>query len=196
MLLFFFPLFVANVIAALLPVQQYPPFGRRILAALNVMFVGCFVALSFRPPSYGEWGMGDGSPYFRMTALLLLISLLLVVWKSFHRGKLLCLPFVLALLFSPATLGDQTNLPVVKTDTLAADPRNTRLRESKEGNLHYLAGFLQEAGEASGRVVGTHAFADLRQLEKQFVPRSVCKFQTRHDDCGQIGDQALTTPLL
>ena len=68
MLQFFFPLFVANVIDAFLPVQQYPPFGRRILVALNVMFVGCFVALSFRPRSHSEWEMGNGSSYFRMGA--------------------------------------------------------------------------------------------------------------------------------
>ena len=169
-----------------------------------------------------------------MAALLLSLSSLPVVWKSFHRGKRLCLPLVLHLLVFPATLWAQTNVPAAKPETLAAfmekwktyqpmmfpmaetdrplivaalakdpagpwagyvilqaaeisfqlrqiqepqrkaqaagllptldqahdlltqalgaDPSNTRLRESKEGILHYLASFSLEAGEAFGRV--------------------------------------------
>ena len=85
---------------------------------------------------------------------------------------------------------------VLLTKALAAVPTNTGLCESKGGILHYLAGFSLEAVKASGRAVGTHAFAYLRQLEKRFATRSICKFQTRHDGCGRIGDQILCAPLL
>lgn len=120
MLLLFFPLFVANVIAACLPVAQYPPWGRRCLLYLNLLAIFAFVVQSFRPPSYSEWGMGDGSPYFRMAAVLLFLSSLPVAWTSFHRGKRLCLPLVLPLLLSPANLWAQTNEPAVQPETLAA----------------------------------------------------------------------------
>jgi hypothetical protein len=234
MLLLFFPLFVANVIAACLPVPQYPPWGRRCLLYLNLLAIFAFVVQSFRPPTYSEWGMGDGSPDFRLAAVLLFLSSLPVAWRSFHRGKRLCLPLVLHLLLSPVTVWAQTNVPAVKPETLAAfmekwktyqpmvfpmdeadrplivaalakdpagpwvaylisqaaetsfqlrqtqgpqrksqaaailptlndanalltkalaaDPTNTRLRESKEGILHYLGVFSLEAGEALGRV--------------------------------------------
>lgn len=120
MLLIFFPLFVANVIAAGLPVTQYPPWGRRTLLFVNALAVSVFVAESFRPPSYSEWGMVDGSPYFRMAALLLLLSSLPVAWRSFHRSKGHCFPLILPLLLSPAILRAQITVPTVKPEALTA----------------------------------------------------------------------------
>ena len=119
MLLLFFPLFVANVVAACLPVTKYPPWGRRCLLYLNLLAIFAFVVESFRPPSYNEWGI-DGSPFLRMAALLLAVSSLPVAWRSFHRGKNHCLSLVLPLLLSPAILLAQTNAPAAKPEVLAA----------------------------------------------------------------------------
>jgi len=113
-------LFVANGIAACLPVTQYPPWGRRCLLYLNLLAICAFAVQSFHPPGYSEWGMGDGSPYFRMAAVLLFLSSLPVAWRRCHRGTRLCLPLVLHLLVFPATLWAQANVPTVKPETFAA----------------------------------------------------------------------------
>jgi hypothetical protein len=59
MLLLFPPLFIANLVAALIPVKRWPPDGRRFLLLIDTfMTIALFIG-AHKPATYSEWGMGD-----------------------------------------------------------------------------------------------------------------------------------------
>ena len=88
MFLLFFPLLLANVVAAFVPVRQWPPAGRRFLLFLDLLLaVGLFIG-AHKPPQYSEWGMGDlHQTLFPIAAALLCLSALPLAVQCFIRPR-------------------------------------------------------------------------------------------------------------
>ena len=88
MILLFFPLFLANVVLAFVPVKEWPPFGRRCLLYLDVLLaVGLFLGARL-PAQYSEWGMGDlHQKVFPIAGVLLCLSALPLAAQCFFRPR-------------------------------------------------------------------------------------------------------------
>ena len=88
MLLLFPLMFLASLLAAVIPVKHWPPGGRRCLLLVDLALVMLYLVISRQPPTYSEWGMGDLAQQLALyAAVLLALSALPLAFRCFVRPR-------------------------------------------------------------------------------------------------------------
>jgi len=88
MILLFPPLFIANLVAAFIPVKRWPPDGSRFLLLMDFFLATALFIGARKPAQYSEWGMGDlHQTVFPIAGVLLCLSALPLAKQCFFRPR-------------------------------------------------------------------------------------------------------------